>query len=253
MKKPALIFIHGLRGDHYGLLEIADALRADFEIYTPDLPGYGEHEALGKQTTDSYSEWLHEYVTSLNLSQKPVMIGHSMGSIIVSHYLKKYPKDTNEKAILLAPIARSEKQQKRSDRTAKILCDGMRRLMNGHQRYRLLKSKFIAFIISRYLTYDRTRQKYIDRQHYEHSGRFTSTKAVIADIELSMKEQSTFESDKKLLLCMGDHDRLTKVENVKKRKAGHKNIKLEVIPGTGHLLNYEQPNLCADIIRKFLS
>lgn len=252
MKKPVLIFIHGLRGDHYGLLEIADALRSDFEIYMPDLPGYGDHEALEEQSINSYSEWLHEYVTGLKLSQKPIIIGHSMGSIIVSHYLEKYPKDTNEKTVLLAPIIRTEKQQKRSDRTAKMLCGFMRKFMNGHQRYRFLKSRLLAFVISRYLTYDRTRQKFIDRQHYEHSGRFTSTKAIIADIELSMREQTTLGADKNILLCMGDHDRLTKVENVKKRKAGHKNVALDIISGTGHLLNYEQPNICAEKIRKFL-
>lgn len=251
MKKPAIILIHGLRGDHYGLIEIADELRSDFEVFSPDLPGYGERVALREQTTDCYAEWLHEYVTSLKLSQKPVIIGHSMGAIVVSHYLAKYPEDTDRRAILLSPIIRDEKHQKRSDRTARML-HRFFRLFNGHQRYRILKSKLTAYSISRYLTYDRTRQKYIDRQHYEHSGHFTSTRAVIADIDLSMHEQTTIEVDKKLLLCMGDHDRLTKVKNVKERIHGHKNIKLEVLEGTGHLLNYEQPALCAEHIRKFL-
>ena len=251
MTKPALIFIHGLRGDHYGLLEIADALRPYYDVITPDLPGYGEHVALNEQTTDSYAEWLHEFIQSLNLSQKPVVIGHSMGSIIVSHYLAKYPEDTDKRAIFLSPIVRSAKQQKRSDRIAKILHRTFY-LINGHRRYRLMKSKLVAFIISRFLTYDRTRQKYIDRQHFEHSGCFTSTKAVIADIDLSMHEQTTLDIKKKIFLCMGDHDRLTKVENVQERMLGHDNAYLEILAGTGHLLNYEQPELCAERIRKFL-
>ena len=252
MKKPALIFIHGLRGDHYGLLEIADELRSDYDVYTPDLPGYGEEVALKKQTTDSYADWLHEYVTSLKLSQKPIIIGHSMGSIIVSYYLAKYPKDTDKRAIFLSPIIRNEKQQKRSNRVSKLLHRTLY-LFDGHQRYRILKSKWAAFVISRYLTYNRTRQKYIDRMHFEHCGRFTSTKSVIADIDLSMREQTTLDVDKSLLLCMGNHDRLAKVKNVQDRMRGHKNIRLVVLEGTGHLLNYEFPKLCAKQIRKYLS
>ena len=250
-KKTPLIFIHGLRGDHYGLLEVADALRMDYEIITPDLPGYGEREALEAQTLDCYSEWLHEFVGSLKLKQKPVIIGHSMGSIIVSHYLVKYPDDTDDRAVFLSPIVRSKIGQKRSNVMAKIIHVGLG-LLSGHARYRFMKSKFLAFLISRYLTYDRLRQSYIDRQHFEHSGNFTSTKSVINDIDLSMREQTTLKAEKQILLCMGDHDRLTKVKNVRKRMRNKKNLTLEVLKGTGHLLNYEYPKLTASTIRNFL-
>jgi pimeloyl-ACP methyl ester carboxylesterase len=252
MKKAPLIFIHGLRGDHYGLIEIADALRKDFDVITPDLPGYGEHVALKYQTLDSYADWLHEYIQELNLAKKPVLIGHSMGSMVTSYFQTKYPEDTDKRTVYLAPIVRTEKHQKRSNRVAKLLI-GVLNLMSGRRRYRLLKSKFVAFIISRYLTYDHARQKFIDRQHFEHSGRFTSTKAVIGDIELSMREQTTLEAPKTTLLCMGNHDRLSKVKNVQERMKGHKNISLVVLEGTGHLLNYEQPEKCANTIRKFLN
>lgn len=252
MKKAPLIFIHGLRGDHYGLIEIADALRKDFDVITPDLPGYGEHVALKYQTLDCYADWLHEYIQELNLAKKPVLVGHSMGSMVTSYFQTKYPEDTDKRTVYLAPIVRTEKHQKRSNRVAKLLI-GVLNLMSGRRRYRLLKSKFVAFIISRYLTYDHARQKFIDRQHFEHSGRFTSTKAVIGDIELSMREQTTLEAPKTTLLCMGNHDRLSKVKNVRERMKGHKNISLVVLEGTGHLLNYEQPEKCAKTIRKFLN
>ena len=252
MKNPPLIFIHGLRGDHYGLIEIADNLRKDFEIYTPDLPGYGEHVALKHQTLNCYAEWLHEYIQSLNLKRKPVLIGHSMGSMLTSYFQTKYPDDTDARTVYLAPIVRTDKQQKRSDCAAKLLI-GFLNLMSGRQRYRFMKSKFVAFLISRYLTYDRTRQKYIDLQHYEHSGRFTSTKAVIGDIDLSMREQTTLDAPKITFMIMGDHDRLSKLKNVRGRMAGRKNLHLAVLEGAGHLLNYEQPEKCAQKIRKFLS
>jgi pimeloyl-ACP methyl ester carboxylesterase len=68
-----------------------------------------------------------------------------------------------------------------------------------------------------------------------------------------MREQTTLEAPKTTLLCMGNHDRLSKVKNVQERMKGHKNISLVVLEGTGHLLNYEQPEKCANTIRKFLN
>lgn len=252
MSKPAIILIHGLRGDHHGLLEVAECLQnAGYKTYVPDLPGYGIMQALRDQSLKGYAKWLHKYVQDLGLKTPPIILGHSMGSIIVSHYLEKYPEDCAKQTIFLGPIIRTEKGQKRSNRLAKMFT-GSLKILSGHSRYRLLKSRFISFCISRTLTYDRTRQKYIDEQHYLYSGEFTSTKALINDVRLSMTEQTACPKDKEILYCMGDHDRLTKVKNVKKRLEGCSNTTLKVIKGTGHLLNYEYPQKTADAVIKFL-
>ena len=51
---------------------------------------------------------------------------------------------------------------------------------------------------------------------------------------------------------MGDHDRLTKVKNVKKNITNRPNATLKVIKKTGHLLNYEFPQKTAQVITQFL-
>ena len=61
-KRQVVIFVHGLRGDSHGLLDIANELPQDrYEAITLDLPGYGDNPALDNSTTDSYADWLHKF------------------------------------------------------------------------------------------------------------------------------------------------------------------------------------------------
>jgi len=81
-----LIFIHGYRGNHHGLEAIAGAL-PDFNIVIPDLPGFGASAPFaGQHSVDSYVNWLNAFISHVNREQKiktkPVLVGHSFGSII---------------------------------------------------------------------------------------------------------------------------------------------------------------------------
>lgn len=252
MTKPPIILIHGLRGDHYGLAEIAEALeKRGYKVYNPDLPGYGEEVALEDQSLRGYAEWLKRYIESLNLKQPPVIVGHSMGSIVTSHFLRIYPNITDMRTVFLSPIIRTPRGQKRSNFSAAAIC-GFLKLLSGHARYNFMRSKFVSFIVSRTLSYDHRRQKYIDRMHFEHCGNFTSTISVMNDIRLSMREQTVLPAKGKALYLMGDHDRLTKVRNVRARIQDRKNAELQIIQKKGHLINYECPQKVAHYIDNYL-
>ena len=252
MTKPPIILIHGLRGDHYGLEEIAKCLEGcGYEVYNPDLPGYGNEVALEDQSLRGYAEWLKSYIESLNLKQPPVVIGHSMGSIVTSHFLRIYPSAADTRAVFLSPIIRTPKGQKRSNVSASVIC-GFLKMLSGHARYTFMRSKFVSFIVSRTLSYDHRRQKYIDRMHFEHCGNFTSTISLMNDILLSMKEQTVLPARGKALYLMGDHDRLTKVRNVQARIANSNQAELQIVEKKGHLINYECPQKVAHIVDNFI-
>ena len=89
MKKPTLILVHGFRGTHKGLLAIADCLRDDFTVLTPDIPGSGDNPELDNKTLDGYAEWFHNYIKEKKL-KKPYIVGHSMGSIIIKFCGSKF-------------------------------------------------------------------------------------------------------------------------------------------------------------------
>ncbi|EXF24723.1 hypothetical protein BG28_04420 [Nesterenkonia sp. AN1] len=110
-----LLLIHGFRGDHHGMALIVDAL-PEFEVFVPDLPGFGATPPLqratsdaadslpgkhgpaeqgpskqgpGKQgpakhTLDAYAGFVEALAEALELGAGDVLVGHSFGSIIVA-------------------------------------------------------------------------------------------------------------------------------------------------------------------------
>ena len=247
--KHTVILIHGLRGTHHGLLDIGAALETKgFKVLTPDLPGSGARPELDEKTLDGYAKWLHSFVK--DTKTKPFIIGHSMGSIIVSHYLEKFPGDVQGKVVLLSPIFRSKTGQFTSN-LSYALASGALHLLPTKARYRFMKSKPVSFAISHFLTIDKTQQRRIDDLHYTYSGRFSSAKSLLADMKISMKNQTVPVQDKEVLYIIGNHDRLTKAKLAKKR-ASEQGASLTELANSGHLINYEQPEAVAEAISDFL-
>ena len=246
-----IILIHGMRGTHHGLSQIADQLSSqNYKVITPDLPGSGTRAELENKTMDGYVEWLHSYINNLRLKQKPYIVGHSMGSMIVSHYLDKYPDQTQEKVIFMAPIFRTKFNQKFSNFSFGALNIFLHAL-TPNARYKFLKSKGLSYCISHYLTCDKSQQKRIDQLHYKYSGRFASAASITADIKLSMQTQTIIPPRKKILLIVGNKDKLTSLQ-MAQDCAKNKDINIKTVDNVGHLLNYEKPDDVSKIILDYL-
>ncbi len=114
-----------------------------------------------------------------------------------------------------------------------------------------MRSKLLSYWISHYLTYDKSMQKQIDKMHYKYSGRFSSAESIMADIKISMRKQTTIPQNKKLLLIVGDKEKLASLKLVHK-KSQNNNIKLKIIPESGHLINYECPEIVAKHIAGYI-
>ena len=248
--KKTVILIHGLRGTHHGLKYIAEQLSSEYRVLTPDLPGSGARMELKNKTINGYIDWLHQYICDLKLKQKPYLAAHSMGSIVVSHYLEKYSDQTQEKVVLMSPVFRTKFNQGFSNFSFAAL-NVFLHLLTPNMRYKFLGSKAISYCISHYLTYDKTQQKRIDQLHYRYSGRFASAASITADVKISMRTQTIIPSRKKVLLIVGDKDKLTSLE-MAHNHAKSKNVKLTILNDAGHLLNYEKPNEVAKIIAGYI-
>ena len=248
-KKKSIILIHGFRGSHHGLSDIKKYLEKNYIIYDPDIPGSGLAEELSDKSLDGYADWLHKYIRDHKL-KKPYIVGHSMGSIIVSYYVNKYPEDVSLKIILLSPIFRTKVGQVCSDISYFMIRNAIG-LVPKKNRKKILASKQVSYIISHFFTYDKKQQARIDSLHYKYSGQFSSAKSFMADMKISMRHQTVVPQYGKTLLCIGDHDQLTSCKLVKKR-AGKTGAKCEVINNVGHLINYETPKEVARAIKAFI-
>ena len=100
-----ILVVHGFRGDHHGLLRVADQL-TDMRLIMPDLPGFGASAAFEgtEHTVDAYGTFLRGFMAALGLGPDTVLLGHSFGSIVASHFVAANPGAVAE-LILVNPIA----------------------------------------------------------------------------------------------------------------------------------------------------
>src|SRR6478752_5387458 len=100
-----ILVVHGFRGDHHGLLRVADQL-TDMRLIMPDLPGFGSSGAFEgtEHSVPAYASFLGSFMAALGLGADTVLLGHSFGSIIASHFVAANPCAVAE-LILVNPIA----------------------------------------------------------------------------------------------------------------------------------------------------
>lgn len=100
-KNPPVLIIPGFTGTHTDLLGLARELENDYFVIVPDMPGWGESEALPeKLTMDSYALYLHQLLTSLGI-EKISVVGHCMGAVVAIQFAYRY-KDTATNLILIS-------------------------------------------------------------------------------------------------------------------------------------------------------
>lgn len=238
-KKPTIVLLHGFRGTKEGVQEIAEILQEkySFEVLTPNIPPAGKAK-LKVYTPESYADFVQKYIKEHKLD-KPVIVGHSMGSIITSALAEYHPDVINHKMILMSPI---------SVKPYKFIA-------NLQPLVTILPNSVCSFLSTRYLFIPKNRElykktlklvnicgaDYINSQVVREAARF-STSYTVAD----------FNFDKETLLISGDKDRLVSIKYTKKL-ASEKNYEIKVIKDAGHLINYERPDKVAKIIADFLA
>lgn len=238
--KPPIILVHGFRGAPIGLQAIANVLeKAGYQVFIPPIPPFGGTESLAEYTPKTYSDYLVRF-TRKNHLQSPILIGHSMGSIIVSAALYYYPRVFNDRAILLSPI---------STRTA-------RPFRAVAPLSALAPVKVVDYITTKYLFVPHNRSLF--RQTLAITHRCSNTQPPTKKQVMSAAKFSTshavgdFHPHKRLLLLAGEHDRLIPKKQTEKL-AQALQAEVTFLAGTGHLHNYEQPQETAQAILNFLN
>jgi 3-oxoadipate enol-lactonase len=87
---PPLVFLHGIGG-------AARAWRGQLEFFGEryraiawDMPGYGASAPLPAVTIATLADALQDFLQQIGAS-KPILVGHSIGGMIVQQWLTKYP------------------------------------------------------------------------------------------------------------------------------------------------------------------
>lgn len=239
-KPPTIILVHGFRGAPLGLYAVRDELiKLGYnDVHVPPIPPFAGATPLSTYTPDTYAKYLADYCKTHHL-ERPVLIGHSMGSIIVAATLQKYPDLFHKKSILLSPI---------STRTALPF-----RLISPLSS--LIPASLIDYITTKFLIIDKSPTEFKrilsltrdcshdqppNKKSLYHATKF-STYYAVAD----------FKSHHDFLFLAGAKDRLIPKQDTLKL-AQDFDAKAIFLPNTGHIHTYEQPAETAQAIADFL-
>jgi pimeloyl-ACP methyl ester carboxylesterase len=244
---PRILFVHGFRGDHHGLMPIAGALE-DAEIWIPDLPGYGKTEELtGEHNLENYGLWLNDYVQAAG--EFDLILGHSFGTLVLASALGQ---GLSAKTTLLNPITTSASKQGGVGHKLSDLY-----YLFGERRPAALASPLIVRGMSELLTKSLRPEirSFAHSQHAQHFSSYRSARVVVEGFRAaSTGNVSDYASglSGQVQLIAGERDVVAPAKKTIELSESLPNSQLLVIPKVGHLTHYETPIEVAEAVERFV-
>jgi 3-oxoadipate enol-lactonase len=87
---PTLMFLHGIGGAAWAWRSQLDFFAARYRTIAWDMPGYGGSAALPRVSIDALADALQDFLQKIGAT-KPILVGHSIGGMIVQQLLAKSP------------------------------------------------------------------------------------------------------------------------------------------------------------------
>lgn len=281
--REVALLLHGLGGDHRGLLQVAAGL-PDVDVVIPDVPGYGDSAPLAvPHTLANYAAAVEAFRVALDLG--PVhLIGHSLGASIAllhaatyspappslaahparstaphpaaPHLAAAHPAAVHSAALrsltLLNPVSTA------SNFTANL----------GKLYYRIaaalparaarfwLASKPAVYIADAMVIVSKdkaVRRRILDEdyQNYARASVPAMIESFLSYYDTGFEQRAAHVAVDTLLLT-GDADRIAPVASVTALAAAIPSATLRVLPGGGHLLPMETPADVAEPLAAFL-
>jgi 3-oxoadipate enol-lactonase len=88
---PPLVFLHGIGGAARAWRGQLDFFKDRFRTIAWDMPGYGGSAPLAAVSIAALADALQDFLQAIGAT-KPIMVGHSIGGMIVQQLLAKNPR-----------------------------------------------------------------------------------------------------------------------------------------------------------------
>ena len=238
---------------------IAGELR-DRRVIVPDLPGFGATKPLADGLgLESYVRFLSALVSVITdiTGQRPIVLGHSFGSILVSHLAARNPQATPE-LILVNPIttpALEGSARFLTHLTRLYYALGARLPQRAGNA--LLASRLIVRAMSEVMatTGDPGTRSYIHDQHAQHFSAFSDRASLAEAFDTSVSHTVTEVAaalTMPVLVIAGDKDAIAPIAASRDFIASLPEATFVELSGVGHLVHYERPEAAASAIEEFV-
>jgi len=259
---PQMLAVHGFRGDHHGLELIVDGL-TDFDVWVPDLPGFGVSPAMpdAEHHAAHYAAVIHQLAGSLD---SPVLLGHSFGSVIAAQAAARSPTALRH-LVVLNPITKPALTASSGlNRAATGLTDAFYRLcarLPASSGRWLLGNRLVVWATGAFMTKadDDRVLAYTHDQHQAYFSGFESPATLFQAYRSSITDTVTAVADQltvPVTIVAGEHDELSSPEEIRvlERQLDEvsNDVEAYVLNRTGHLLHYERAATTAAMIQSRL-
>lgn len=241
-----LVFVHGYPLNSQMWLPQIEALSKHARVIAPDLRGHGDSQVVpGPYSMDLLAGDLNALLDALNITEKIVLCGMSMGGYVSLAFQRQYPERLRG-LILTATRAGADSPQGRAGRDQSMITaqeKGLEAIAEG------MAGKLLA------------PQTASERPMLLEMAiaimRRTSLEAVLGDLEgMKTRPDSTptlAEIRVPTLILHGTDDQLIPLHEAQELHKHIADSRLVVIPDAGHLLNLEQPELFNGAVQEFLA
>ena len=226
--KKTLVFIHGWSLSSKIFEPIIYRLKNDFEIYSPNLPGFSNSPINKSMLLEDYADWVLKFLEK-NKIEKPIVIGHSFGGAVATKFAILHPESVSKLILVCASAIR---QSRRKMILIKKAADFLKPLFPEKLR------KFVLKL----LKLDKT--DYAQIESLELKETF---KNVIAE---DLKPYLSFIKSPTLVIW-GEKDAVTPLSEGKLIAETIPDAKLAVVKNAGHFVFLEKPEEFIKLIKEF--
>ena len=239
--EPCFVFIHGLLDSSSGFRKIIQNLPKEFGVLSIDLPGFARSPfPLEKIYYDLpvMAKTVADFLETIP-EKKLVLVGHSMGGLVVQHIVAKYPSSKFRKIVLIS--SSSFPHPERDEMKSLLFPNTLKKIDILLGELYFQKPPELPIWVKFLLLQNWNSKPY----------RFLTENTLAHEEEVFFGNQS-----KKIklptLLLLGDFDRIVPKSLVQKLKRILKKSKLILIPNAKHAVHLERAEEVSKEILKFV-
>ena len=240
---PPVVFVHGLGGTSNVWHAQRVTLSKNFRVVTYDLSGSGRSDRSRRQySIDGWADELAGLMDHLSIPAA-VVVGHSMGTVVVERFAAKHAKRTTAIALAgalveLGPPGK-EAFTKRAETVEKEGMIGVADAVLGGALSAGSRERNLALT-------GMVREMLLSNDPACYAGH---CRALIAGSAKADQEKIACPT----LLVVGDQDPVTPLALQRQIAAAIKNSRIRIVPNTAHLTMLESPEAFNAILLEFLA
>jgi pimeloyl-ACP methyl ester carboxylesterase len=235
-----VVFLHGA-GGLLGENPFLDELARSYHVFAPELPGYGE--STGEELLEDMLDFaLHGYdvLDALGLT-RPHLVGHSMGGMIAAEMACLAPRDLG-KLVLASAAGLWIDEHPIPDIFAMLPFQLAEALFHDPVRGQALLTGGA----------DLSDMDALQTFYLGHQRRLAMAGKILFPIPNRRLSKRLYRLAAETLVVWGAHDTLIPLVYAERWAALIPHARVVVIPGTGHMVPYEDPSAFAVTVAGFL-